>query len=83
NSLQNQIQKKNGQYINVLLAFYPGDSSQTNNKPSFIICKIQESSNSDPYQSLTSFQSSSAPTSSTGNQGDENIFEELSTTKGT
>ncbi|CAG8590291.1 11912_t:CDS:10 [Acaulospora morrowiae] len=72
NNLRNQIQKKNGQYINVLLAFYPGDSSQTNNKPSFIICKIKESSNSDPDQP-----------SSTGNQGDENIFEELSTTKGT
>ncbi|CAG8503185.1 4923_t:CDS:2, partial [Acaulospora colombiana] len=89
NSLNRQIQKKNGQYIEVLLTFYPGDSGQTNNKPSFIICQIKEAiPELGKRQSLLSSQpfltsASSSDSVETGERANENIFEELSTTKGT
>ncbi|KAG9294150.1 hypothetical protein G9A89_021509 [Geosiphon pyriformis] len=40
-NLKHTIHKKNGQYVDVVSTFYPGDSGP-NQKPSFVICQSKE-----------------------------------------
>ncbi|CAG8526995.1 7673_t:CDS:10, partial [Ambispora gerdemannii] len=40
-NLKHNIHKKNGQYVEVISTFYPGDSG-ANQKPSFVICQSKE-----------------------------------------
>ncbi|RIA85642.1 PAS domain-containing protein [Glomus cerebriforme] len=76
-SLKHHIQKKNGQYVEVITTFYPGDSGQTNNKPSFVICQTKEitpeprrrSNSISPAQSSPISSGSPDGTSSTSSGG--------------
>ncbi|CAB4429682.1 unnamed protein product [Rhizophagus irregularis] len=64
-SLKHHILKKNGQYMEVITTFYPGDSVQTDQKPSFVICQTKEVASEPSRRRSTSLSPvQSSPTSS-------------------
>nr|CAG8443794.1 483_t:CDS:10 [Entrophospora candida] len=121
NGLKHHMQKKNGQFIEVISYFYPGDYSTSNNntvgsRPTFIICQTGEITNDGSGAVVGSGKRRQSPplsnspddnviaTSSTAGGGsssttthivthqrniavdhqpDDNIFEELDTTRST
>ncbi|CAG8595707.1 7468_t:CDS:10 [Funneliformis mosseae] len=72
-SFKHHIQKKNGQYVEVLTTFYPGDSINTNNKPSFVICQTKEVAPEIRRRSISVSPAQSSPTSAGSPDGASSI----------
>ncbi|CAG8464660.1 8443_t:CDS:2 [Paraglomus occultum] len=96
-SLRHHIQKKNGQFVEIVSTFYPGDLSG-NGKASFIICQSKliateqrrRSSAGSPPSDSGSSSGGSTPRQSAHLKGisiehmpEDNIFEELEVARGT
>ncbi len=72
-SLKHHIQKKNGQYVEVLTTFYPGNFNQANNRPSFVICQTKEIAPDVRRRSVSLSPAQSSPTSSGSPDGASSI----------